>query len=47
MIIIKKVKNVCLFQVLLMGVLRGVALVYRVLFNRVVAKGLAKKNKLK
>lgn len=30
-----------------MGVFRVAALVYRVLFNRVVAKGLAKTDKLK
>ncbi len=30
-----------------MGVLRGVVLGYRVLFNRVVAKGVAKKDKQK
>lgn len=38
----------CLYmQVVLMGVFRGVALVYQHLFNRVVAKGLAKITKTK
>ena len=30
-----------------MGVFRGVALIYRTLFNKVVAKGLKKSEKLK
>ena len=30
-----------------MGVFRGVALVYRILFNNVVAKGLKRMNKVK
>lgn len=34
-------------QVLLMGVFRMVSLVYLMLFNRVVARGIQKENKLK